>query len=620
MARTPIFTIVLLVVGVAHAWCQQPSLRPSLEVGGFGALVGDATVPLVLPGVATPPVASFDGSSSRLALGGMVGVSLPVLPWLSLGTRLSAQGLGVQWNASERLPINVADTVYLATVEHRRNASGTRLDVVGFARITPWSALEVDVGLGLPLAVAPRVTQTQRFRDPEGIRFADGSLEQETGSATLTTGTPLLLDVRASWPIPVWSRIDVVPWLGLRRDLSSALDGASWTTQQLFVGVGARIPLWAPNSVPAAVPKRVDTATVRDTITVVEARPDTTVTLFSRLESTSTSDTADLVIFTEIYQRAIPRPAAFMEVSLSIDFVYSDGVARSSATVKPTRVARVRTMPLFPVIVFDEGGTDIAERYLRRGKHVQHQVLQIAADSMRASARRRIDVVGYHDGTQPGAARAQLRAEAVAAALRGRGVARAAMGVRNTVAPARAYEATVELRIAPDVQLRGQTRENMLVSDLPVLRVRPDVVSDEEIVSWSCAVRRSGQTVYEVSKQGPVPEEIRWPMGEMTMEAGASAEYEATISVTGVSGTTRKSDDAKVTVQAVTDGVDAAPMRLRIEEVVLDGSKTLAAVATGRRCMVAEVYAGCTEREVELYQALGGATFCPIIINEERKP
>ncbi len=247
-------------------------------------------------------------------------------------------------------------------------------------------------------------------------------------------------------------------------------------------------------------------------------------------------------------------------------------------------------------------------------------MLQIAADSMRASARRRVDVVGYHDGTQPGAARAQLRAEAVAAALRGRGIARAAMGVRNTVAPERAYEATVELRIAPDVQLRGQTRENMLVSDLPVLRVRPDVVSDEEIASWSCAVRRSGQTVYEVSKQGPVPEEIRWPMGEMTMEAGASAEYEATISVTGVSGTTRKSDDAKVTVQAVTDGVDAAPMRLRIEEVVLDGSKTLAAVATGRRCMVAEVYAGCTEREVELYQALGGATFCPVIINEERKP
>jgi len=620
--RTVCLWFPFFLAGTAALWCQQHNPYPSLEVGGIGSIIGNATVPLVLPLIATPPVGSFDAAAIRLQPAAVVGASMPLSKRVGIGTRLMAQPTGTQWTSTEQLPINISNEVYLASIEHSRTHTGYRVDALAYLRVLPWYGLEVDLGVGLPLLASSNVVQTQRFTDPVGIRFDDGLLEQTTGAANIPHALPLVVELRAAWPIPIWKHLAVVPAVGMRRDLGSVFDGASWTTQQAFVGVGLRMPMWVPAQPPVPAPvRRVDTTTIRDTITIVEARSDTVLGLFSRLESLVTSDSADRIVFTEIYQRSVPRPAGFLEVSLAIDFVYANGQSLSTVAVTPTRIARIRTTPLFPIIVFDEGGTDVPERYMRNHKHVQHSVLRAVADSVRVRAIRKIDVVGYHNGTQQGAARAQLRAEAVMAALRGKGVARTAITVRNTVAPSAELDATVEMRLQPEVALRGQEREIKLVSALPELRVRPEVVSDEEIAAWRCTIQQSGQTVHEVTMPAPVPQDVRWPMGEMSMEAGESIVYTAMFAVTNVYGEERTSDAATVTVRAFVEDVESAPSRVTYEDVLIGVSANGGGQSQEKSYFLRDVYAGCTTKELDVYRVLaGGVDVFRVTTNEERKP
>lgn len=622
MLRAVLHTILLVALGSSVLRSQQLPSFASVEIGGIGMLLGDASVPLALPNIATPPVSAFEAPAARFRLGGVLGVNVPMNTWLGVGMRATAYGIGGELTAEERLPINQNDAVYVATVEHRRVMSGNRVDVAGYLRVHPWHRLELDVALGVPVATTFDLVQTQRFTDPVGITFSDGVLEQTTGSGTIPHRTSLVAEVRAAWPVGLTRRFDLIPAIGFRSDASSVLDGATWATRQVYGGVGIRMHLGAREQPVVESPvRRADTVIIRDTMTVVEQRSDTAVTLFSRLEALDSSGTTPRVLFTEIYQRMVPRPAAFMEVSLAVDVVYPDGASRTAATVQPERVARVRSMPLYPILVFDEGGTDIPERYLRAGLHVQHNVLRVMADSLRAKGTRRVDVVGYHDGTQAGAARAHLRAEAVATALRGLGVQRSAMSVRNTVAPSLTFDGTVELRITPQVALRGYIRETKLVATLPELRVRPEVVSDEEITSWRCSIRQAGRQVYSVSQAAPVPVDVRWPMGEMSMEPGESIEYAATFGVTNARGEARESDAATVTVQAVSDASGSMPKRTIEEFVVVGVQANEPPVRTAAPCVFEEVFAGCTAREIAVYAAIAGDTSpCRIVQNEERKP
>lgn len=600
-------------------------LRPVyIEAGVSLPLVADVEVPQAIPAIATPPSASFSANAQRVRFSGFLGVNVGITGWLSAGLRLHGTDASVQWQSQERLPINVNDTAYLATIDHRRQLRGMRWDVLPYVRIMPWQHFALDLSIGAGFYGAPSLSQTQLFVDPLGIPFADGTLEQSTGAASLAATIGAVFDARASWMIPISDFGDIVVGLGFRRDLTSMVDGSGWTAQQFVPSIGLRIPM-LPVLDPVQLPVLRDTLFLSDTITIVEAREDTVVVLFSRL-TTQPEDTAvtEKVVVTSTYQRSIPKPIGLLEVSLSIDFMHSDGGARTFASVVPTRVTRVRTMPLIPIVVFNEGSVSVPKRYGLQPLHIQHEVLRIVADSLRANATRKVQVVAYHNGTMAGAARAQLQAEAVAGELRSGGkIGRGRINVQHDVATDSALLGVVYLRVA-NVDLQGTQRTTLTASRMPEMRIHPDVLSDASIREWRCEIRRAGRTVHSAQGIGAVPKELRWPMGEVTMRTDESLVWSVSFYVVTIDGTAGESEAASVTVRTTSEASEAEAAVTRYENIVFDAGAARWAATNGtasRECNTDEVFEGCTESERRAYKALVPSyDTCVMIQSEERRP
>ncbi|MBN9399583.1 MAG: hypothetical protein J0I17_05330 ['Candidatus Kapabacteria' thiocyanatum] len=528
---------IVLILCSRHAQAQSPW---SVTASGGITLMGSSSSFTTIPGIPVPPSReplrySGQGTWSARPSFAIAG-DMRLFGDLHGGLRLGYAGSTATTAAPERIPIATEQGVYLATLQHKLVTSFTWFSAEPYVRYEPLRWLGLEFAVPVTFLTGSTYTQTQRFSDPDGLQFTDGSVEQRTGEGGVpnarTTIPMISLGAEGMFPLVADSTLLIVPSMSYAFALSDVVDNTSLRFSGLRLGVGIRYR--APGPVPRRDTVRI-TDIVRDTTVVLSRDVKTITTQFAdrTVEQFVIGDTIRTLV-KEQYRRLVPKPPTVLRASVQVAFVSAKGVVSDDAQVRTHRVRRTRIIPVIPAVAFDEDSvTVLPDRYVRlnkrsaarwkeetairigSGSHWQYQVLNVVGSRLLASGGS-MQLDAYDDGTAEGRRNAMRRCETV------RDYLTTTFGI-----PARRIPISVR---------RGQSSQQpwVLMSDtsetlfrpltvvdttsetqLPKVRVSPDVVSEAGVASWSIRMmQQQGRQVRVFDGKGDLPDSIDWDMNQ----------------------------------------------------------------------------------------------------------
>lgn len=437
--------------------------------------------------------------------------------------------------APERIPIATEQGVYLATLQHKLVTSFTWFAAEPYVRYEPLRWLGLEFAVPVTFSTGSTYVQTQRFSDPDGLQFTDGSVEQRTGEGDVPNAhmtIPMIsLGAEGMFPLVADSTLLIVPSMSYVFALTEVVDNTSLRFSGLRLGVGIRYR--APGPAPRRDTVRI-TDTVRDTTVVLSRDVKTVTTQFAdrTVEQFVIGDTIRLLV-KEQYRRLVPKPPTVLRASVQVAFVNTKGNVSDDAQVRAHRVRRTRIVPVIPAVAFDEdSSTVLPDRYVRlnkrsaakwkeesairigSGMHWQYQILNVVGSRLLASGGS-MQLDAYDDGTVEGRRNATRRCEAVREYLTttfGIPVRRIPISVRrgqSSQQPWVLMSDTSETLFRP-LMVVDTTSE----TQLPKVRVSPDVVSEAGVASWSIRMMQQGRQVRAFDGKGDLPDSIDWDMNQ----------------------------------------------------------------------------------------------------------
>lgn len=527
---------IVLILCSRHAQAQSPW---SVTASGGITLMGSSSSFTTIPGIPIPPSReplrySGQGTWSARPSFAIAG-DLRLFGNVHGGLRLGYGGSTATTAAPERIPIATEQGVYLATLQHKLVTSFTWLAAEPYVRYEPLRWLGLEFAVPVTFLNGSTYAQTQRFSDPDGLQFTDGSVEQRTGEGDIpnahTTIPMMSLGAEGMFPLVADSTLLIVPSMSYAFALSDVVDNTSLRFSGLRLGVGIRYR--APGPAPRRDTIRI-TDTVRDTIVVLSRDVKTVTTQFAdrTMEQFVIGDTVRILV-KEQYRRLVPKPPTVLRASIQVAFVNDKGNVSDDAQVRAHRVRRTRIVPVVPAVAFDEdSATMLPDRYIRlnkrvatkwkeeaairigSGSHWQYQILNVVGSRLLASGgSMRLDA--YDDGTVDGRRNATRRCEAVRDYLTttfGIPVRRLPISVRrgqSSQQPWVLMSDTSETLFRP-LTIVDTTSE----TQLPKVRVSPDVVSEAGVASWSIRMMRQGRQVRAFDGKGDLPDSIDWDMNQ----------------------------------------------------------------------------------------------------------
>lgn len=527
--------MVLLLSTTTLCWTQEPDTW-SWNVQGAWIRPISSSDFTEIPGVPTPGDLLYKNKSNPPTAQIALGVDGTVLPQLRIGGRLRYASLTLRYGADERVPIANPDGpgIYLATIAHDLEAHSANVDVVPYLRYEPlsWLALEVATPIIVPLS--SRYQQRMFFADPVNYPFLDGSTERITGQGTVPSLAiaSLAIQGRLEGIIPLTStgEISLTPFIALQQSITSPAANSALGSTVLSAGLGLRRSFNAGVEVALAPPtiERRET-TLRDT-TVELSRlvklPQTI--LMSRVTDSILTDNIVTVTTREMYTTFYPKPPAILRASMKLAFVHDDGTVSDDASVTALRVRTTHVVQLLPVIVFDEEATTLPQRYVKLSPteaiawkpssqvldaptHWHYTIHNFVGSRIR-SMRGVCSLFVYHDGTEQGKERAEQRLQTI------RRYMRETFGIDERRLPARFELAqgilAQSIVFDPTSAAVAPLTSTQMLNDteLPTVRVIPDVASEAGVERWAVTVQTNGRTVRVISDSGAVPEFVPWNM------------------------------------------------------------------------------------------------------------
>ncbi|MBU3740805.1 MAG: hypothetical protein FGM24_00810 [Candidatus Kapabacteria bacterium] len=562
---TPLRLAGLLTCILAIAAVPLRSQRGALsyEVGGGVSLRDAVGTMSTIPGIPAPGPLSFVSDEQYLRGFGYAAVDMKLSNGFFGGIRLTAGSTFAAWKALERVPIAVADSVYAATIEHRLTANVTLVGLEPFLRWKATNSLWLDAGIPLMAILSATHRQTERFVDPAGLLFSDGSTQQVTSAGNvpgLRFMVPLVR-LRLNYAISlVGNSWQLVPHVGAAVTPLSIHGDVAWRDVSFDVGLALRFSPQETVPPPSLPTIRTDTLYVRDTITVLQpGMAEPTPSLIDRIVGSAVvvNDTLNTITVTERYRKVLPKPPAILDGSIRVVFVDADGIERTDAVIETKRRKHARTVPMIPVVVFDTGSR-IPDRYVRltpsqaaafadrdvidtAAPHMQHNLLNTIGWRLRRKARISITLQTSGDTA--------LGNERVAAV---RAYLRATFGVdakRIRHDQSTGGDTSQMVIVDPSCEVIGPiTRVDTTVeATLPTVRMYPEVVADAPIVAWTVEVTSQGKTVFARTGSGPVPEQLTWSMRESVEAAQALQQtFDVRMTVADAEGGRVVTDPARV--------------------------------------------------------------------------
>jgi hypothetical protein len=222
---------------------------------------------------------------------------------------------------------------------------------------------------------------------------------------------------------------------------------------------------------------------------------------------------------------------------------------------------------VLPLVVFDEGGANLPSRYvsldprtakewtvdkaLTAGEHWQYHVLNIAGARLRADAGTSVDLIAYDDGTPQGKAIAEKRVASVRDYLHktfGLADKQVTMSLRNGQSSQQPWVFVVDTtrRVLAPIQ----ATETVTETQLPRVRIAPDVVSEAGLRAWTLTMSQADRSVYQDSGTGKLPATLIWDMNESLKADDAFATSVAVqLRVMDMEGALAQSEPGLVTIK-----------------------------------------------------------------------
>ncbi len=590
LLHLPLQLLLLFLIGSAMPAFAQEKIHLT---GSVGASV---LQPLgtfdALGGVPTPGGLTFQSEGVSVQPWFWLGADAQFLedqPQLRFGGRLGMHWYGMDYRADERLPIATENGgTYLATLDHQLGLTFTTVFLEPYVRyqITDWFA--VEGGLPFQITMGSDHEQTMRFADPPNLPFLDGSTVITTGQGTipgLSSLVPSLsLGAEAMIPLNRTRTIMLAPRVGATIPITAWETEAGLRTLALSGGLGVRYHLGEVEPDPNydKQGRFLDTTTVRDTVAILSSRveQDTVLLVNTLVEEYPNGDTVNVLI-TRRYQRLIPKPPAVLKAAVRLVFEMENGEVIDEARLDVTTVERTRTVPVLPVVVFNEGESSLPDRYrqlspdvARRWKeqlalkqtmvHWQYHVLNIVGTRMQQDRRTSITLISYDDGTADGAI---LNAKRTA-------VLKEYLTSTFRIPPSRVRvdNRRGQASQQPWVFLADESRallgpvtaiDTVIDLRLPRVRITPDVVTEAGLRSWQVIMTKDGDIVAARTGEGSVPATLIWDMNEdlVPVQSVKGPPVLVTLSVTDKEGTTEESEPGRVVVKdeggAALDGINA---------------------------------------------------------------
>ena len=527
--------IAILAMYTIGCLAQEPDIWTWNVQGAWIRPTGTGSFPSI-PGIPSPGDLRFEARSSvsaaQFAIGGDIGIPSD----LRIGGRLRYSAIELQYRANERVPIANPDGpgVYVATIAHDLNARTVNLDLVPYLRYEPlrWIAVELAAPVMIPLS--SRYQQRMFFSDPQNVPFLDGSIERITGQGTIPSlaVASLALQARIEGMVELSSSgsLALTPFVAYQQSITSPAPDGALSSRILSVGLGLRSSFNAAREVALVplIPRRRE-RTLRDTTVELSrmVKQPQTVLMQRSTDSVVQGDIRDVTI-RETYVTYYPKPPAILRASMQLAFVHIDGTVSDDARVLAQRVRATHVVQLLPLVVFDSTSTELPRRYVKLSPaevptwrptlsvtdaptHWQYSIHNIVGSRLRSS-RTSCSLVVYVDSTQVGRARAEQRAQTIRRYLR------ETFGIDERRLPLRITQASGVLANCigfdpVNPALAALTTTQMINdTELPNVRVVPDVVSESGILRWAVSVQTNGRTVRVISDTGALPAFIPWNM------------------------------------------------------------------------------------------------------------
>lgn len=563
-----------------------------VEAGGGISLRGAIGTMLPIPGIPSPSPLSFASDEQFAPAFGYMGADIRLREDISLGFRLGVGGIRGGWTALERIPIAQADSVYQATIEHRLTADVTALNTEPFLRWHATDRLGIDVGIPVMAMLSSTHRQTQRFADPVGLPFSDGSTQQITSTGTVPDIRTLVPSVRGrlSYALPLFGGSwTLVPHAAVAITPFSLHGGATWRDLTVDLGIAIRFgsTISSVDTTRQRVP-RTDTLYVRDTITVLQPgmpNPDAELIDRSVGQTVTVNDTLRTVTVTERYRKILPKPPGILEATIRTVFVDEGGRERTDATIVTKRRRNVVSVAQLPIIVFEGVDTTLPERLIRLSPeqaitfHERDLIDTSASSTVPHWSRHVLNIVGRRMRALPRStvmlrtagndAVAEARVKSVRSYMQevfgveprrlqhdhGRGGEARMMVVGDS---------SVMVIADPTCDIVGPlTRvDTTLEADLPTVRIYTDVAADAAVAAWSIDVTQAGSVVHTEYGTGAVPSPITWRMQQsVAADKALEIPFEVRLTVADTEGGRVVTDPARIVLReaAIMDASSGMP-------------------------------------------------------------
>ena len=585
--------VFLWALASVHICAQQErvSLAVDASVGvGIQAPLGSFGS---IPGVASPESVLFSPSTASIGWWFHVGADIPLLENIRVGARLGARSLAMSYTATERVPIATEQgQVFFATLQHSLTS-----DVVMFlaeprVRYEPFSWLAIAVGIPLWFPISDNYTQTQRFIDPTGLSFVDGSTEQMTSQGAIPNRAAIVTGIEAHLegllPLTTTRNLFLVPHVGYSRVLTSVnIDGAL-QSQSFTFGVGFRYLFGIQENNPIeTTPQQVRLLSIeRDTTVDLSTQVKEAITSLTSTRSDSIIDGNVVRIrVRESYRTLLPKPPSVLRGSLRLAFMHDDGSVSDDAQLYAQRVRLSRTVPMMPLVIFDDSSSVLPARYVQFSSsraaswkepsaltdanvHWQYHVLNVIGFRLKVNPSASCTLLAYDDGTEFGKGLALRRIESVQRYLmQSFGIASRRINVE--VRKGQPSPLPWVMIVDPTRRLIRPVASSFVQNEtrLPRVRIMPDVVSEAGMNKWSITMFQAGRSVRTYADTGAVPAMILWNMNEnLNADAVLLQQILVELRLEDTEGTSTRSEPGRIAMrsQSVTDVSGVPSSRVEI--------------------------------------------------------
>lgn len=533
-----------------------------------------------LPGVPTCCPQVY-GTGFGTGFSGGVLVDVPFSRTLGLSLRASytqPSGLLVYNQRDSALTFVNRDQNRLdtASVRHSIDAALGNIGIEAFLTIKPFApvlqdGLTVLLGGRIGYAMQRSISKRERIVDAP-VTFETGSKERLPFDGNIPTYNPLFGSIMAgiNYDIPLNSKhtLFLTPEIFGSLGLTTIAHQRDWRVNQLRAGIALKIMPERPEPVLPDTTRSTPPQTTPPTTPVVVMREDTPIT------ATPTASRSKDTLAASVRASAVEYDGSEYEnnITFRVEEFFSENLR-----------------PLLPYVFFDEGSSDIPDRYNRlrsretKDFHVDHlhnldviqtyhHILNIVGARMRKYPQATLTITGCNDFATSEKGDLELsrrRAERVRdylltvwniepsrLSLKAQNLSDVptVMGTKNY--PNEVHQENRRVELASNVYEilePVRTADTVRTVSPPIIRFRPTVLSTQPLASWSIKASQNKKLLKEFFGAGKPPETLDWEIAQMQENVPrAPTPMEYSLAVTDATGRTFQTPIGRANVEQIT--------------------------------------------------------------------